>query len=445
MNLASPPLGRSVIQRTLPGVSWLVIERVASLASALIVGIALTRYLGPADYGTLTFVLSFAAILLPISAAGLGELVTKELMDNTGRQGLVMGTVLAIRKGVGAAIVVLFGLFCIFGPFPDELTRIYAFTLVAMAIAGDASVFRNWFVANNELPRFARLNILRTLVFALTRLVMIVAGAGLEGFVIVAGVEMASSWCFAWVAFRLATAPRPNFQVDLGLVRVLLSKSWPLALSGIAAILNLKMDIVMLMWMTSPTETGLYGAAARLSEIWYIFPGLLMTALFPSLIEVRRADRASYRTLLQTTLDLLCAVAMVIAIATSLAAPMLVSLLYGPEFAPSASILAIHAWGGVFVFMRSVASKWIIAEELFFGSLVSHCAGAVANLVLNLMLIPRFGGEGAAMATVISYAISSYFAFALFARTRGIFSSMSAAFFWPLRIRQHINRLRAAR
>jgi Na+-driven multidrug efflux pump len=84
--------------------------------------------------------------------------------------------------------------------------------------------------------------------------------------------------------------------------------------------------------------------------------------------------------------------------------------------------------------MRALVSKWILAEGVLIFSLFSHGAGAITNILLNLILIPISGGYGAAIATVVSYAVAAYFSFMIFQRTRPMVRVMTLAFYAPLRI-----------
>src|SRR5690606_4156260 len=96
-------------------------------------------------------------------------------------------------------------------------------------------------------------------------------------------------------------------------------------------------------------------------------------------------------------------------------------------------ILKIHVWGGVFVFMRMVFSRWIIIENLLVFSVLTHGFGALVNVILNIILIPGMGGVGAAIATLISYAVSSYLALLLLKKSRGMFWMMTKALLAPFR------------
>ena len=117
--------------------------------------------------------------------------------------------------------------------------------------------------------------------------------------------------------------------------------------------------------------------------------------------------------------DVLLLIALSLAIPITFLARPLVTLLYGESYIAAAPILTIHIWAGLFAFMRQLFSRWLILEGLLKYSFFSHAFGAVVNVILNLLLIPRFGGTGSAVATLCSYATSSYLALFLTRDTRG--------------------------
>jgi PST family polysaccharide transporter len=84
-------------------------------------------------------------------------------------------------------------------------------------------------------------------------------------------------------------------------------------------------------------------------------------------------------------------------------------------------VLAVHVWASVFVFLGVAQAPWDISENLLKMSLYRTITGAIVNVLINLFLIPRYSAMGAAIATVISYAISGVFANAFHPKTRPLF------------------------
>jgi len=98
--------------------------------------------------------------------------------------------------------------------------------------------------------------------------------------------------------------------------------------------------------------------------------------------------------------------------------PLFIRFFYSPEFWEAGSILIIHIWASVFIFMRSVLSKWLIITANIKFSMHTHIIGALVNVALNFVVIPKYGIMGAAISTLISYAFSSFFVLLFYRKLR---------------------------
>jgi O-antigen/teichoic acid export membrane protein len=134
------------------------------------------------------------------------------------------------------------------------------------------------------------------------------------------------------------------------------------------------------------------------------------------------------KNLKKSVLDTFFALAFIVAMVTTLVAGRLIPFVYGEDYTRTSSILVIHIWAGIFMFMNALFGKWIFIEDALYFSLVSNGSGALVNVLLNYILIPLFGGNGAAIATLISYATSSYFFLFLYPKTRPLAAKMSKSF-----------------
>jgi O-antigen/teichoic acid export membrane protein len=96
---------------------------------------------------------------------------------------------------------------------------------------------------------------------------------------------------------------------------------------------------------------------------------------------------------------------------------MITNLVYGNQYQGAGIILAIHIWSGIFVFLGSASSQYLLAEGYTLISFARTAVGAVVNIILNLWLIPLYGGIGASIATLIAYFVATFF-IVLIPRTR---------------------------
>jgi PST family polysaccharide transporter len=109
-----------------------------------------------------------------------------------------------------------------------------------------------------------------------------------------------------------------------------------------------------------------------------------------------------------------------VAVPVSLLSSWIILILYGPEFSGAGAILALHIWAGVPVTMGLAANTWMINQGLTNLMLQQTVLGAVVNVALNLWLIPRYGGVGAAIATLAAYMCATVLWYILDPRTRRI-------------------------
>ncbi len=195
----------------------------------------------------------------------------------------------------------------------------------------------------------------------------------------------------------------------------------------------MKIDQLMLGGMIGDKEVGVYSAAVRISEVWYFIPVAIVSSVAPSIVEAKKIGEDLYYRRIGHSFRVLTGIAYGIAFLMAVFSTRLVLLLFGPEYAGAGVVLAIHTWAAVFVFLGVARGPWILNEGLMTLSLYSTTAGAVVNVVLNVLLIPRFGINGAAIATLLSYGVSGFFFNGFPRATRTIFRmQLRALLFIPM-------------
>ncbi|KJS41674.1 MAG: hypothetical protein VR70_04700 [Rhodospirillaceae bacterium BRH_c57] len=421
--------------------SWLMMERVVHLGAGLVVGLWVARHLGPEQQGLLSYVLAYSVLATPLLTLGINAIVAREIVRHPEDEGRILGAAVGLRM-VGALLsaVLCWGIALWLNPGNTTLAFYVALVNAAWAI-GALRVVQFWFQAH-YIPRNMTIAMMVvSLSFAMLRIGLILLNAPLGAFVYAAAGEIAV-FGIAGLAAYLHTASAIRWRWHMPTARGLLRNSWMLAVSELPAVVYLKIDILMLAHTRTASEVGHYAAAARLSEAWYVLPIVFASAILPRLISLRDQDHGRYNQRLQEAYDLLACGAMLVAMTTTVLADDIISFLLGPAYAPSALILIIHIWAGVFMSMRALLAQWLIAEDLYVFSIVTQSCGALINIALNLILIPSLGGTGAAMATVVSYAVASFGALFLSRRTRPAGDMMVRALFWPLRIASVLRTLR---
>ena len=416
---------------------WLVGEKLVRLVLHVGVGFAVARHLGPMDFGKLNYVLAVVGLMGLLAELGLDGVVRRELVQAPERALPLLVVTLILRLAGGVVSYALLISMAQWADWKDrELLAILGLTLFQPALM----VADPWFQSRLRAKYSVWAQVAALAVGAAGRILLIVIGAPLSAFawVIVAEMAMIGAGLF-WLARR--DGLRWRFRVfETRLAGRLLREAWPLMLSGLAIMLYMRMDAVMLRVMSGEAAVGIYAAATRFTEIWYFLPVALASSLLPSLLRARERGAAVYAERLQLCFDLNAGMAYLLSVPVALAAPWLVRWAYGAEFAAAAPVLAVHIWSSVFVFLGIVRGQFLVNEGRTGFYLWATVAGLLVNAGLNFVLIPHHGPWGAAVATMVAQMVAAWLSSFCFAPVRETAWMQTRALCIPVRLHHYVRR-----
>ena len=195
-----------------------------------------------------------------------------------------------------------------------------------------------------------------------------------------------------------------------------------------SVVLYMRIDQVMLSEMLNDRAVGIFSAAVRVSEAWYFVPMAMVAAVAPALTAIHSTSEEDYRRNLATFVRTMLYLSFVVAVLLTFFSKQVITFLYGPGYAAAAPVLAVHAWAGLFVALGVATGPWFVNSGMLIMRMVHTLVGTAINVCLNLVLIPRFGPVGAAVATLISYSAASLWLNAFSKRTRPVLRIQLAAF-----------------
>jgi O-antigen/teichoic acid export membrane protein len=379
-------------------------ERASRAIALFAVTVVLARTLGPGSFGLVAGALALYSILTAIVGLGMAGTLAHASAGQSSPSGLLLGVVVA---KIGTALVVVAVGLPIFASLSEFHWPVLAVVSLGLLFYSFESI-DHYLQGREAFTLLAWIRLVTIAIVSVATISLCLAGYPIE---LLLAARLSEWLIFGLLAIALGVPilrPELASGVDLHGAMSLAKRSLPLVLSSLSAVLYLKLDQLMLLWMTNTEEVGRYAIASQLSEVWYIIPTAVGTILLPALTKLRSRDAASYSSELQAWSDRLVLWAILIALVMSLIATPLVAVVFGSGYAPAAGILQVHIWAGVFVFHRALVSKWIIMEGRMLLSLQTQSLGLVTNIALNLLLIPSYGGMGAAIATLVSYAMAGY-------------------------------------
>jgi O-antigen/teichoic acid export membrane protein len=389
--------------------------RAALVPLALATSILTARVLGPHDRGVLSLLTTMAATLTVLSRLGIysaniymirherrdpsavtsNALVFASLLGALG----VGGALLAARSGMAGALgeTGLLLLVLALAVVPLELSIAYARSVL------------------HALHRFGADNA-RTLAGALLSLVatfvaLVVFQAGLVGALAVTLGTAAVMAC--WLVSSVRRACRGFGRLDPGLLGATLRYGVKSYVQTLASFLHRRLDVYLLALYLSPEHVAYYAIASRVGEMTLLVPETVGQVFFPrAAARTAPAQGAETAAVLRHVLVL----SGVIAVAVFLAGELLIVGLYGEAYAPAVAALGLMLPGYVMTALLTIVNRDLMARNKQQVNIAGNVVALAANVGLNVLLIPRWGIAGAALASTLSFSLAAVALMAFFLR-----------------------------
>ena len=213
--------------------------------------------------------------------------------------------------------------------------------------------------------------------------------------------------------------------------KMMLRAGLPLVLTTLASGIYHRIDQVMLHKMSGDQVLGPYVIAVQLTELFSALPIALMASLFPAMAQTAKDEEKFKRYLGETYRFLLVVVFAACALVTPVAAPV-IELFYGKQYLATSGLLTVLVWSEVPIFFAAALGSAMVAKGLQRYMPIGAAVGAVMNIVLNLLWIPKYGAMGASWATVISYSVSGILYLLFVSKTRPMVVMGLRIALWPL-------------
>jgi len=402
-----PGFDQQAFEKYFKNTGMLFIGRVGSLLIKMIVSISVANYLGRSSNGIINGGTVYIYFFSAIATLGLDQFIVKELHQFPDNRDQILGTSFAMKVFAGFCCIPL--IYLAYLIYPAKGTPYsYVFILSVIGIIQAFNVIDAYFQSQVQSKYIMQVQIGCNLVSAVINLALFFSKQPLIYFVYAYTFDFLLLSVGYYFTYQRKQRSIFNWSFNFKLANKLLLYSWPLIISGIMVSLYMKIDQIMLQNMSGVKEAGAYATVASLSEAWNFIPAVIVTSLFPAILNAKRDDISRYRKRIQHLYDLMVYLSVPTALVITFAAPLIYKL-YKPEYAYAAPVLSVHIWSGVFVFLGAASSQYLIAENFNKLTFVRTGFGAIVNIVLNLILIPKMGMMGAAIATLAAYASATFF------------------------------------
>jgi len=399
-----PPLASDAQPPPATGPSrWL--EHMGALSAARLVApvvrmavpVWLSRLLGVEGLGNYQLVMSYYVIFSAVASLGLWGLVVRDMAAQRARAGtlLLHASMLSIAASVPMALVM--GTTGVgYGGETEVAMWIMAIGLLP---AGVALYSEGALLALNKAGYVAGLMLGEEAVLTALTCGVLWWGYGLVGVVVTTVLVRVTA-----AAVRFAVTARLiggfSWQIDLPTVRHMLRRAPVFFGATVLSALFWRLDLVMLSWLGSTTDVGLYAAALRFVNMCQEVPAAILATIFPRLSALHGESREGFRTLFAGSAKYLSLLAIGTSAAITLMGPAFIRLLFGSKFDASVPVLQVLIWSLLPFSLMKLLGSALIASHNQVADLLINAVVLAVNVCLKLLLIPLYGPVGAAWATI---------------------------------------------
>mgnify|MGYP000916182453 CR=1 FL=1 len=378
---------------------YLTISRFTRYGFMFIFTAICARYLGSNEYGVISYNLSQISIISLLFSLGADTYIVVQLSKNSEKANSLISINLMNR-------LLLMSTVTVFLTILNKFITIYSFNFVSVVIYFTAifdsfrTVSDGFFQAKQKLKYVAIFEILRAVFLLIGAIIVIKLNKGLEGIAIVyfitSFIIFIASYYLLFIKYKIKLV-KVKFIETINLIK----NAFPFFINAIILILGLQIDIIMINNLAGNSQTAYYTTAKKVIDIVLMIPTIISMVFLPRISSNQVSKEESKKIL-----KVIMGIGVIIGIFVYTISNIFVLLAFGNEYMESSTIIKIFCFGFPFIFANSFISTCLIGSGMQKKVVFVNSIGTVVNILLNLILIPKFLCTGAAIATLASIVIN---------------------------------------
>ena len=384
---------------------WLIGGRVAQMILSFFVSILTARYLGPGNYGIISYVNAYVAFFTSLCTLGLNSVIIKDFVDKPEEQGDAIGTSLAMR--FASSLLSTLMIVCIVRVVDhDEPTTIIVAVLCSVSLLFQIlDTFNYWFQSRYESKVTSIATFVAYAATALYRIVLLVLHKDVRWFAFATSVDYIVLGVLLFLSYKKHDGPKLSISLEKG--KSLLGRSYHYILSGMMVAIYGQTDKFMLKQMLDETSVGYYSIAASVNLMWVFVLQAIIDSMYPTIMNLYGKNKEQFERKNRQLYAIVIYVSMAAAICFVLFAPLVIKILYGDAYMPAVGPLRVITWYTIFSYLGVARNAWIVCMNKQKYLKYMYLSAAFINIGLNYIMIPMWGASGAALASLLTEVCTS--------------------------------------
>lgn len=385
--------------------SWIIGCKILQSVFSFIITMFTARYLGPSNYGLISYASSIVAFMVPIMQLGLSNVLVQQTVQYPEDEGKIYGSALTVSLvGSIACVLGIFAFVSIANAGKTEtiiVCVLYSLILICQAF----ELIQYWYQAKYFSKYSSIVSLVAYLIVSIYKIFLLVTQKSIYWFAISTAIDYLIMSVVLLIIYNIKGGQRLQFSWPI--TKRMISVSRYYIISNLMITIFAQTDKVMLTLMLNEEATGYYSVAVTCAGITsFVFTAIIDSARPAILESLKNGDKSFERNLSRLYCIVIC-LALLQSLVMTVFAPLIISLLYGTAYNAAIPVLQIIVWYTTFSYYGGAKDVWILAKEKQKYLVYIYLFGAIANVVLNALLIPAMGTIGAAMASLITQIFSN--------------------------------------
>jgi O-antigen/teichoic acid export membrane protein len=391
----------NAVNKIAKNASILLLSQVISYILAFFYTIYTARYLGAAGFGILSTALALGALLSIFTELGLSTLTTREVSREKSLANKYIGNTIVLKIALSTITLGLMFLIVHIEHYSHEIAIVIYFITISFVVGAFTNIFYSVFQAYEKMEYQSIGQIINSIIMFSGILLIIYYQMSITNFAIIYLIASIVSLIFGIIicAWKFIL---PKIYIDITLWKFLIIEAIPLTLSSVFLLIAFRIDTVLLQAINGNEAAGVYNAAYGLMGALMFLPSVYVMSVFPLLSRFNVSSKELLKISYEKSFKYLIIIGLPIAVGTTLIASPLILFIYKSGFSQSIIALQILIWAIPIIFVNYILGTAINSINKQRQMVKSAFIVMALNIILNLLLLPKYGFIAASFITVIT-------------------------------------------
>ena len=376
---------------------WLIGGKVVQMALSLVVGVITARYLGPSNYGLIGYATAYVTFFSAFCTLGLNSVIIKDFVDHKDEQGEAIGSAIAMRlvSSVLSSVMIV--------GFVSIVDKNEPTTIAVVALCSVGTIFHVfetfnfWFQSQYKSKITSIATLTAYIITSIYKIALLAMGKDVRWFAFSTSVD--------YIVYKKFGGAKLKFSLKKS--KSLLKLSYNYILSTMMVAIYGQTDKLLLKQLCDDSAVGYFTTATTVCAMWVFVLQAIIDSVYPTILNLKGKDQQQYERKNRQLYAIVFYVSCAVSVGFLVLGDFVIKILYGEEYMPAADVLKVVSWYTAFSYLGVARNAWIVSEgQQRYLKYIYGCA-AILNVVMNLLMIPRIGTIGAAIATLVTQIFTS--------------------------------------